>query len=286
MASRVPSPLDNLTLEKNPMNHRSFHACAAISAAVLACLPGSVSHAGDVQFFGPSPYLCIEDSPFDISGLGVSFFLENVEDGLVNAPGLSTAGANITGPGGITDSVDCDDGLIDNSGVAGKSLFGSGPAGITAMFNSRVLGGFPTSAGMVWTDGGQTNTVTFEAFDAAGVSLGTIVAENIGDGSFNSDCAEDRFFGAFHPGGISKIFMKLIPFGGGSGIEIDHIQYGFAGPVTCIGDADINGDLVVDGADLGLLLGNWDTDACESDINGDGITDGGDLGLLLGEWSA
>jgi endonuclease I len=50
---------------------------------------------------------------------------------------------------------------------------------------------------------------------------------------------------------------------------------------TCQGD--LNGDNNVDGADLGLLLGNWASTG-SSDINNDGITDGADLGLLLGAW--
>jgi hypothetical protein len=53
--------------------------------------------------------------------------------------------------------------------------------------------------------------------------------------------------------------------------------------------ADLNVDGVVDGADLGKLLGEWgDCDGescCETDINDDGVTDGADLGLMLGEWS-
>lgn len=48
---------------------------------------------------------------------------------------------------------------------------------------------------------------------------------------------------------------------------------------------DINGDDKVDGADLGLLLGDWDTTEYSSaDLNADGLVDGADLGLLLGMW--
>jgi len=47
--------------------------------------------------------------------------------------------------------------------------------------------------------------------------------------------------------------------------------------------ADLNGDGVVDGADLGLLLGAWGTSG-PGDLNGDGTVDGADLGLLLGAW--
>jgi len=46
--------------------------------------------------------------------------------------------------------------------------------------------------------------------------------------------------------------------------------------------SDLNDDGVVDGADLGILLGAWGTAA--GDINGDGTTDGADLGILLGGW--
>ena len=47
---------------------------------------------------------------------------------------------------------------------------------------------------------------------------------------------------------------------------------------------DLDGDGDVDGADLGLLLGNWGG-AGVGDLNDDGVVDGADLGLLLGAWS-
>ncbi|MFG0274105.1 MAG: choice-of-anchor tandem repeat NxxGxxAF-containing protein [Phycisphaerales bacterium] len=50
---------------------------------------------------------------------------------------------------------------------------------------------------------------------------------------------------------------------------------------------DLTGDGVVDGADLGLLLGAWGPCAgCPADLNGDGVVDGADLGLLLGAWGS
>lgn len=48
---------------------------------------------------------------------------------------------------------------------------------------------------------------------------------------------------------------------------------------------DLNGDGVVDGADLGILLGAWGTDDPFADLNGDGEVDGADLGTLLGMWT-
>jgi glucose/arabinose dehydrogenase len=48
---------------------------------------------------------------------------------------------------------------------------------------------------------------------------------------------------------------------------------------------DLNADGLVDGADLGQLLGAWDTTAPAADLNNDGNVDGADLGLLLGAWT-
>jgi len=46
---------------------------------------------------------------------------------------------------------------------------------------------------------------------------------------------------------------------------------------------DFNGDGATDGADLGVLLGNWGGGGA-TDFNADGVTDGADLGVLLGAW--
>jgi len=45
---------------------------------------------------------------------------------------------------------------------------------------------------------------------------------------------------------------------------------------------DLNGDRIVNGADLGIMLGDWG--GSERDLNGDGNVNGADLGLLLGGW--
>jgi len=54
-------------------------------------------------------------------------------------------------------------------------------------------------------------------------------------------------------------------------------------PSVC---GDLNGDGVVTGADLGLLLGAWGiANGSPYDLNHDGVIDGADLGLLLGCWT-
>jgi hypothetical protein len=56
-------------------------------------------------------------------------------------------------------------------------------------------------------------------------------------------------------------------------------------PPAC--PADLNLDNVVNGADLGLMLGAWGpcpSSPCAADLNLDGVVNGADLGLMLGSW--
>jgi hypothetical protein len=57
-------------------------------------------------------------------------------------------------------------------------------------------------------------------------------------------------------------------------------------PDSCECVADLFVDHKVDGADLGILLGQWGPASANtvSDINRDGVVNGADLGLLLGRW--
>src|SRR5687768_15287026 len=43
----------------------------------------------ETVFLGPITYRSAADSPFDLSGLGETFFLEDFEDGEMNTPGIS-----------------------------------------------------------------------------------------------------------------------------------------------------------------------------------------------------
>lgn len=57
-------------------------------------------------------------------------------------------------------------------------------------------------------------------------------------------------------------------------------------PFSCQGPpGDLNLDGIVDGADLGLMLGEWGAcGGCAADLDASGAVDGGDLGSLLGNW--
>ena len=59
--------------------------------------------------------------------------------------------------------------------------------------------------------------------------------------------------------------------------EIQDVTIGLLG--------DLNGDGLVNGADLGLMLVVFGTDDPDADLNGDGIVGGADVGLLLADWT-
>lgn len=67
------------------------------------------------------------------------------------------------------------------------------------------------------------------------------------------------------------------------GPAVDDVSVNLA-PPSC--PADLNHDGIVDGADLGILLGAWGVvvTPTPADLNLDGIVDGADLGMLLGSW--
>lgn len=189
-------------------------ASAAASAATAATGP---------VFWEPSAYLSAADIPAGFYAGDAPSFLDTLEDGTLDG-GLSASAGSWVGPGqfnGLRDSVDADDGVIDGSGIAGSSFFtSSGSIGITFTFTGPVL---PTAFALVVTD--TVDGATFSAFDANGVSLGSITRSGFPDGNFAGGTAEDRFFGLTYEGGIKSIHIQYNTITSG-GIEVDHLQYG------------------------------------------------------------
>lgn len=195
-----------------------------LAAGAAMALVGSFAASGaQAALIGPvMPYFSFNDSPF--FGQSFNYFhLDDFESGALTAPGVTASpGSVVVGPGPLVDSV-------DGGGPNGHSLFnGCGSCGITFTFDVGVLGHLPTSVGIVWTDGDGPDR-HFQAFDQNNTSLGTITDgtplffSSGGDG----DADNYRFFGATNAGGISSIFIS----NDGGGIEVDHLQFGFAGNV-------------------------------------------------------
>ncbi|MBX3387919.1 MAG: hypothetical protein KF691_00540 [Phycisphaeraceae bacterium] len=257
-----------------------------IAVSVAACL----STAALAQIFlGPMPYLCSSDSPWPVGA--PNFYLEDFEDSMLNTPGVSGNGQPV-GPGGNTDSVDCDDGTIDGSGTLGHSYFGFGDPGLTFTFDAAAFGGkYPQRVGIVWTDGVHNNTpdsVHFEAFDSTGVRIGEITGSHP-DNSAVGQTAEDRFYGIELATGISKI--RIYQTAGCCGIEVDHLQYGFLDN-ACPGD--LNGDGLVEDTDFVIFVAAYNIldcadpsmpAGCPADLNSDGFVDDADFVLFVAAYN-
>lgn len=198
--------------------------------AVALVLSFAASVTAAPTCLGPVPYVKKADSPFDLSNVGVNFFFDDFE-GPTRAAGVTPSAGSLIGPmqSGIVDSVDEDDGTIDGSGLQGHSWFsGDGSTGIRWTFDAQALGGLPTAAGIVWTDG--AGEVSFEAVAADGTTVlcasGPVSEPGVfPDSSSNGETAEDRFFGIYEAGGISSIVLS----NSGGGIELDHLQFGAVG---------------------------------------------------------
>lgn len=66
----------------------------------------------------------------------------------------------------------------------------------------------------------------------------------------------------------------------GSAINRPRLEIEYTTAPDCVGD--INGDGVVDAADLGILIGQFGTAGPDADLNDDNIVDAADLGILIG----
>jgi hypothetical protein len=187
---------------------------------------------------GPSPYSGFSDSPFNAGSFSY-FYLETFESGALGVPGVTASGGTILGPSRFTDSVDADDGVIDGSGNNGYSWYSAGNRSLNFTFDAAILGALPTYAGIVWTDVGYKDDgvfgpapVLFEAFDSLNHSLGVIGPSSVGDESVYGTTGEDRFFGIFSEGGISRISIAMPTSGDW---EMDHQQYGYGSEDGVIG---------------------------------------------------
>lgn len=83
-------------------------------------------------------------------------------------------------------------------------------------------------------------------------------------------------------GGLRRVDLAVPNTGlGVGGIDIGAFERQSLG----LPDADLNNDGVVNGSDLALVLGAWETSNPEIDLNGDCIINGSDLAIVLGSWS-
>ncbi len=201
----------------------------SVAGIAIVFLAGSFAH-GAAVFYGPTHYYSPADSPFDLSGLGTNFWLEDFEDLLLNTPGVTSINGAPRAPSSLTDSVDGDDGAIDGHGNGASYMVRPGILGMDFVFDASALGGLPSYAGIVVTDGYGKDGLpqaTAEFYDANDNLIGTLnsLYEN-----FDVNTTDDDWFlGVYHSTGISRI--HLWNYGtGSSNLEVDHLQYGYPIP--------------------------------------------------------
>lgn len=88
--------------------------------------------------------------------------------------------------------------------------------------------------------------------------------------------------------GLPRFYDDPAVIDGGEGLApiIDRGAYESQPDEPECDPADLDCDGLVNGNDLGTLLGQWGAcPGCPADINGDGVVDGDDLGELLGAWT-
>lgn len=88
-------------------------------------------------------------------------------------------------------------------------------------------------------------------------------------------------FDADQPPVAGNATLSLFKSGAAPDPSVAVLVPGAPPPPPCPGD--INDDGIIDGADMGLLLGNWGGTGV-GDLNNDGVVDGGDAGVLLASW--
>ena len=94
--------------------------------------------------------------------------------------------------------------------------------------------------------------------------------------------------------GRHKLRVEFFEAGGGAGCILSMSGPGIAkAPVPAASisrggtvlNADLNFDGAVNGADIAILLGAWNTSAALADLNNDGTVNGADLAVVLGKWT-
>lgn len=155
-----------------------------------------------------------------------------------------------------------------NSNHIGIDINGSVDHGFGAPFTALIEPNFDN--GQLWYAWVDYDGTTMRAYlsDAAvqpfqpivtrDLSLASILEQPTGFVGFTSGTGSDW-------GNHDVVYWEYTPFA----------------PV-CLGDFDGNG--LINGSDLAVLLGNWGGDLKKFDLNGDDEIDGNDVAILLGNW--
>jgi hypothetical protein len=194
--------------------------------------------------------------------------------------------------------------------VGSEMCIRDSPFGIVSNVNQYSL--TSTFVSTVTTDPlirGAAGTVTAMMY-SAGATL-TISGANAKGAIWRTSAhASNDVMVAYSTYGLGKVVMcgDSSPFDDGTGDTNDTLFTGWAGEVNgdhgklaingCLWlnpvppppppcDADVNGDRLVNGTDLAMVLQSWGAcTGCAADVNNDNLVNGTDLAIVLQAWGA
>lgn len=192
--------------------------------------------------------------------------------------------------------------IADNSGNIGAAMVASNSTAEVALLNSIVWGNVgPPGAAIL---AGQANYTALSSIIQGGEAGGAEVDPLFQDAAGGNYAILPRS-PALDAGDIDLLPEDVLDLDGdGDTIEplpvdlalaartVDGDGDGTATPdMGCFehvgpmaNDPDLNGDAVVDGADLALVLAAWGAASSPADLNDDGVVDGADLAIVLAAW--
>lgn len=238
---------------------------------------------------GDSPYACADDTcgtAASISTLaiaGQTFYIRvGSSDGSTGSGTLTIECGGFPGP----PNDECADAITVGEGTTSVSTVGATSSGIDSALGCSTSGG-PVVDADIWYLHEATCTGTLD-FSFCGASFDSRMDVYAADGGCPSSgdapygCSDDACGDDPEVTGLLAVegqqFLVRIGSRDGSTGTGDLVIGCTPFEDPC--PEDLNNDGVVDGADLGLLLGSWGTSG--GDVSGDGLTNGADLGLLLG----
>lgn len=153
--------------------------------------------------------------------------------------------------------------MVTASGSAGGQAFGAQPTPAVMAFSGTL-----TIAGA---------TATFQASGASTETVGPLPAPP-------PIVSQPLPLPTVLPPGSTANLLLSGTFGEGSGssvLDFSIVAAGVPAPVA----GDLNGDGIVNGTDLTILLSAWGTANAQADVNDDGTVNGSDLTFLLSNWT-
>lgn len=125
--------------------------------------------------------------------------------------------------------------------------------------------------------------------DGGALHFGSLATANILDSTIQRNTAVGGGGGILFSSNAQSLANTVLCANAPNQVQGVYFDAGgnFTSAACAGGCPDPNGDGVVNGADLALVLGAWGScsgASCPGDVNGDGLVDGSDLALILGAW--